>query len=45
MNILAEKIHDIYKISQEPVSSEKSIGEEDNSHLGDFIKDENNMNP
>ena len=34
-----------YKISQEPVSLETPIGEEDDSHLGDFIKDERNMSP
>ena len=45
MNISVEKIRDIYKISQEPVSLETPIGEEDDSHLGDFIKDENNMSP
>ena len=33
------------KISQEPVSLETPIGEEDDSHLGDFIKDEHNMSP
>lgn len=45
MNIPVEKIRDIYKISQEPVSLETPIGEEDDSHLGDFIKDERNMSP
>ncbi len=45
MNISVEKIRDIYKISQEPVSLETPIGEEDDSHLGDFIKDERNMSP
>ena len=45
MNVSVEKIRDIYKISQEPVSLETPIGEEDDSHLGDFIKDENNMSP
>jgi len=43
MNTTVEKIRDIYKISQEPVSLETPIGEEDDSHLGDFIKDERNM--
>ena len=45
MNMSVEKIRDIYKISQEPVSLETPIGEEDDSHLGDFIKDERNMSP
>ena len=45
MNISIDKIRDIYKISQEPVSLETPIGEEDDSHLGDFIKDERNMSP
>lgn len=45
MNISVDKIRDIYKISQEPVSLETPIGEEDDSHLGDFIKDERNVSP
>ena len=45
MNVSIDKIRDIYKISQEPVSLETPIGEEDDSHLGDFIKDERNMSP
>lgn len=45
MNVNVDKIRDIYKISQEPVSLETPIGEEDDSHLGDFIKDERNMSP
>ncbi len=45
MNISVDKIKDIYKISQEPVSLETPIGEEDDSHLGDFIKDERNVSP
>ena len=45
MNISVDKIREIYKISQEPVSLETPIGEEDDSHLGDFIKDERNMSP
>ena len=40
-----EKIREVYKISQEPVSLETPIGEEDDSHLGDFIKDEANLSP
>ena len=45
MNVSVDKIREIYKISQEPVSLETPIGEEDDSHLGDFIKDERNMSP
>lgn len=45
MKVSVEKIRDIYKISQEPVSLETPIGEEADSHLGDFIKDERNVNP
>ncbi|MBQ9181536.1 MAG: RNA polymerase sigma factor RpoD [Bacilli bacterium] len=45
MNTSVDKIRDIYKISQEPVSLETPIGEEEDSHLGDFIKDEANMSP
>lgn len=45
MGLSVEKIRDIYKISQEPVSLEIPIGEEEDSHLGDFIPDETNMSP
>lgn len=45
MKISIDKIRDIYKISQEPVSLETPIGEEADSHLGDFIKDERNVDP
>ena len=45
MGVSVEKIREIYKISQEPVSLETPIGEEDDSHLGDFIKDERNVSP
>ena len=40
MDIPEEKIREIMKIAQEPVSLETPIGEEDDSHLGDFIPDE-----
>ncbi len=40
MNIPVEKVREIMKISQEPVSLETPIGEEEDSHLGDFIPDE-----
>ena len=41
MNIPVERVREIIKISQEPVSLETPIGEEEDSHLGDFIQDEN----
>ena len=41
MDIPVERVREILKISQEPVSLEKPIGEEEDSHLGDFIQDEN----
>ncbi len=40
MNISEEKVQDILKIAQEPVSLETPIGEEEDSHLGDFIEDQ-----
>ena len=39
MGISAEKVREIQKVSQEPVSLETPIGEEEDSHLGDFIED------
>ena len=45
MAISVDKIREIYKISQDPVSLETPIGEEEDSHLGDFIPDESNMSP
>ena len=41
MDIPVERVREIIKISQEPVSLETPIGEEEDSHLGDFIQDEN----
>ncbi len=41
MGITEERVHEILKISQEPVSLETPIGEEEDSHLGDFLPDEN----
>ena len=41
MNMPVDRVREILKISQEPVSLETPIGEEEDSHLGDFIKDEN----
>lgn len=40
-----EKVREIMKLSQEPVSLEKPIGDEEDSHLGDFIEDENSVSP
>ena len=40
MNMPVERVREILKISQEPVSLETPIGEEEDSHLGDFIPDE-----
>lgn len=41
MNMPEERVREILKISQEPVSLETPIGEEEDSHLGDFIQDDN----
>ena len=45
MGMPVEKVRDILKIAQEPVSLESPIGEEDDSHLGDFIPDEDASEP
>jgi len=45
MNIPVEKVREIQKISLEPVSLETPIGEEEDSHLGDFIPDEGALSP
>jgi len=45
MNMPADKVRDILKIAQEPVSLETPIGEEEDSHLGDFIPDEDASEP
>lgn len=45
MGIPEERVREIQKISQEPVSLETPIGEEDDSHLGDFVQDENIQEP
>lgn len=45
MDLTPDKIREIMKISQEPVSLEKPIGEEEDSHLGDFIPDEDAPSP
>lgn len=44
-NISAEKVRDIQKIALDPVSLETPIGEEDDSHLGDFIEDKDTLSP
>jgi RNA polymerase primary sigma factor len=45
MQITAEKVREIIKVSQEPVSLETPIGEEEDSHLGDFIEDHTALAP
>ncbi len=45
MGVTVDKIAEIRKISQDPVSLETPIGEEDDSHLGDFLADERTMSP
>ena len=45
MEVAPDKVREIVKISQEPVSLETPIGEEEDSHLGDFIEDKNALAP
>ncbi len=45
LGMSAEKVREIMKISQDPVSLEMPIGEEEDSHLGDFIEDDSNPAP
>ncbi|WP_438310983.1 RNA polymerase sigma factor RpoD [Sporosarcina sp. FA9] len=45
MDLTAERVREILKIAQEPVSLETPIGEEDDSHLGDFIEDSEAQSP
>ena len=45
MEIQSDKVREIIKVSQEPVSLETPIGEEEDSHLGDFIEDQGSMAP
>ena len=45
MGVTPEKVREVMKISQDPVSLETPIGEEDDSHLGDFIRDERSLSP
>src|SRR5205814_9001562 len=45
MEILEDKIRKIMKIATEPISMETPVGDDDDSHLGDFIEDTNNTAP
>ena len=45
LGITVEKVREVYKISQDPVSLETPIGEEEDSHLGDFIPDAHTLGP
>ena len=45
MNLPIEKVREILKVSADPISLDTPIGEEDDSHLGDFISDESMMGP
>ena len=45
LGISIDKVREVYKISQDPVSLETPIGEEDDSHLGDFIQDDDSPAP
>ena len=45
MGISVEKVREVIKISQDPVSLATPIGEEDDSHLGDFVQDISTMTP
>ncbi|MGP1361809.1 MAG: RNA polymerase sigma factor RpoD [Candidatus Fimenecus sp.] len=45
LNISEEKVREIQRVAQDPVSLETPIGEEEDSHLGDFIEDEESLSP
>jgi RNA polymerase primary sigma factor len=45
MEVTSEKVRELIKVSQEPVSLERPVGEEENSHLGDFIEDDGSPAP
>ena len=45
MNLSVDKVREVIKIAQEPVSLETPIGEEEDTHLGDFVPDETKMSP
>jgi len=45
MGISVEKVREVMKISQDPVSLDTPIGEEEDSHFGDFVPDKSNLSP
>ncbi len=45
MNISVDKVREVMKISQDPVSLDTPIGEEEDSHFGDFVPDKSNLSP
>ena len=45
MGLTVEKVREIFKIAQDPLSLETPVGEEEDSHIGDFIKDISNLTP
>ena len=45
MDIYPQKVEEIIKVSQLPISLESPIGDEEDSHLGDFIEDRNTLAP
>lgn len=45
MGVTVQKVHAIQKVAQEPISLESPVGEEEDSTLGDFIADQDNLNP
>ena len=45
MDISVDKVRKVMKIAKEPISLETPVGEEDDSHLGNFIEDKNVINP
>ncbi len=45
LNLSTEKVEEIMRVAQEPISLETPVGEEDDSHLGDFIQDEDASEP
>ena len=45
LNLTVEKVEEIMRVGQEPISLETPVGEEDDSHLGDFIQDEDASEP
>src|SRR5947208_10398168 len=45
MDLPSQRVREIIKVSEEPVSLETPIGEEEDSHLGDFIPDDGSMQP